>query len=121
MPERLVIDNFLGGLAPSIYSGNPQSQSDPVNTAGWDVFRNSNYTDYGLLQRGYGQSTLTNASVVVGSVQFMKSLNRFNNQKLYCLSQADAGGVNVLHAVDSGSSSVLNASPWPHPDRKSVV
>lgn len=116
MKQRLVIDNFLGGLAPSIYSGDPQSQSDPVNTAGWDVFRASNYTDFGLLRRGYGQSTLTNASVVTGSVQFMKSINRSNAQRLFCLSQNDGvlSNQNVLHAVDLSNNSVLNASPWPH-------
>jgi hypothetical protein len=75
MNTRIVIDNFLGGLAPSRYQGNPTTQSDPQDavSGGFDPYID---TEEGMLRRGFGLSTITNASLMTGNQTWMKAASR---------------------------------------------
>lgn len=119
--ERIVIDNFLGGLAPSRYVGDPTSQNDPgrisgdsapLAGSGWDPMIPS-YE--GILRRGYMKSTITNASFITGGVTHIKPVSFLANSYAYALSESSSPGVCNLHQIDisTSSHSIANSSPWP--------
>lgn len=107
--QRLVIDNFLGGLAPSSYIGN-LTMSDPSNTKGWDALF---YGEENILQRGFGTATLTNASYVAGYQYAMKMISDAVGQRLFTLGDNMAGNATMLHKIDTTTDTVANSSPWP--------
>lgn len=109
--QRLVIDNFLGGLAPSKYIGN-QTMSDPENTKGFDPTVEG---EENVLQRGAGTITLTNASVFQGPVYAMKTISASSGPKLYALGDNAATTGTDLNMVDLLTDTVSASSPWPHP------
>lgn len=109
--QRLVIDNFLGGLAPSIYVGNPQTQSDPDHTSGWEIFSPS---EDGLLQRGYPSKYVTNASLIQGTLHWMKNYNRTAGAYTFILGTDDNLIKNRLYQVNLSSDTLTNSTLFPH-------
>lgn len=107
--QRLIIDNFLGGLAPSPYIGN-ETMSDPSNTKGWEALV---YGEENILQRGMGTASLTNASYVTGYQYNMKVISDAVGQRLFTLGDNLAGNSTLLHKVDLITDTVANSSPWP--------
>lgn len=110
----IVIDNFLGGLAPSRFQGNPNGQSDPqdATSAGWDPYI---VDEEGLLRRGLGTSSITDASLVTGSVTWMQAINRAYGSYVFGIEeQASGSGTNNrLIRIDATTHAYSNASPWP--------
>lgn len=113
MNQRIVIDNFLGGLAPSRYQGAP-TQFDPYDTtsAGWDPYI---IEQEGLLRRGFGETTITNASLITGNFTWMKTASRTYGDFVFGIDQQDtgAGTNNRLMRIDATTHTVSNSSPWP--------
>lgn len=114
MPKQsIIIDNFLGGLAPSTYFGGA-NQADP-KSVGWDC---NLAQDENILRRGYGLSSITNASLVKADITWMKTVNRSAGAYCYLLSKDVDDLVNKLHkiTVQEGATThtVASASPWPH-------
>lgn len=119
MNQRLVIDNFLGGLAPGRYIGDPQTQADP-SSAGWfpvhTAAPDSGLNEINVLQRGYQLDTITNVSAIVGDVKWVRSFSRTGGSYAYLLSVNDGASANknVLHRLDMSSATVTNSGSWPH-------
>lgn len=116
MNQKLVIDNFLGGMAPGTYVGNPNGQADP-GSAGSERsmgFEPNFPGNVGVLQRGFQQATLTNESIFGGLVPFRKQVVTNGTPYLYLLGQDDNAVANKLYQVNLSSHTVTNASPWPH-------
>ena len=112
--QRIVFDNFVGGLAPSRYQGNYNGQFDPYDTtsAGWDPY----FADEeGLLRRGLGTATLTNAPDVTGSVTWMKAINRSYGSYVFGIEEqvSGAGTNNRLIRINAATHTISNTSPWP--------
>lgn len=112
--QRIVIDNFLGGLSSSRYVGNVlagQCDPDEQSSSGWEVFHNTN--DIGLLRRGSVEGTITNVSLIQGKIHWIKTYNRTLGSYIYALGQDDNLNENRLYRIDLASDTVSNASPWP--------
>lgn len=108
--QRLVIDNFLGGQAPSSYIGN-QTMQDPSNSEGWDVMTTGQEN---ILQRGYGTSAVTNASYVDGYLWAMKVATKPDgSNKVYGLAAGSNYTSTKLHEINISDDTVNNSSPWP--------
>lgn len=111
---RIIIDNFLGGLAPSRYQGNTNGQFDPYDTtsAGWDPYF---IDEEGLLRRGLGSTTITNSSDVTGSVTWMKAINRAYGSYVFGVEEqaSGAGTNNRLVRINATTHTLSNSSPWP--------
>ena len=114
MTTRIIIDNFLGGLAPSRYQGNPNGQFDPDDTtsAGFDPYVRTNE---GLLRRGFGQATLTNASLMTGNQTWFRTASRTYGDFAFTIDEqtTGAGTNNRLMRIDTTTHTVSNSSPWP--------
>ena len=114
--QRFVISNFLGGLAPSVFVGNPLNQADPgsasnTHTRGWEVFSNG---EIGSLQRGYTTAPVTNVSLVQGTMFWMKSYNRSIGTFLFMLGTDDNLILNRLLRLDLSNDTVSNSGGFPH-------
>lgn len=115
--QRIVIDNFLGGLSPSRYIGNVQAgESDPTNSdrssAGWDVF--NTVEEAGLLRRGFGEGAVTNVSLIQGKLHWMKTYNRVLGSFIYAIGQDDNLVQNRLYRVELDTDTVTNSTIFPH-------
>jgi hypothetical protein len=109
MTNRLVIDDFLGGLAPSPYVGAP-NQADPFNSKGWDVMAE---VEEGILQRGWGEGTVTNASLSPGAMYAMKTITLNTNPYLFALGDNLLENGTILHRVTLADDTISATSPWP--------
>lgn len=113
--QRFVIDSFLGGLAPSVFVGNPLSQANPglstVRTAGWEVMREG---EVGLLQRGFTRGTITNISLMQGTPWWFKPYNRSTGAFVF-IEGADLNSVkNVIQRFELSGDTLTNSSLFPH-------
>ena len=109
--RRFVIDNFLGGLAPSIYVGNPLNQMDPDHSSGWELFASA---QAGLLQRGYSSKPITNVSLLQGTMHWMKNYNRSVGSFAYGLGTDVNLIMNRLYRVDLSTDTMTNNAQFPH-------
>ena len=109
---KIVIDDFLGGLAPSSYvgglnQGDPGSLSSP-RTYGFDV----NYPDsIGVLRRGFQQDTITNASLM-GAATLARHTIIGQSPHLYILGNHDYFG-NRLYDLDITTNTLVSSSLFP--------
>lgn len=113
MNQRIIIDNFLGGLAPSRYQGSV-TQWDPLDStsAGFDPYIDG---DEGLLRRGFGEASITNASLMTGNQTWMKTASRTYGDFVFTIDEQEtgAGTNNRLMRINATSHTVSNTSPWP--------
>lgn len=116
MPDKLIIDNFLGGIAPSQYVGDVRSQADPGPPGGEHTMGfEPNYSgSVGILRRGFQRSTLTNESIFQGLVQFRKQVMTNGNPYLYLLGQDDNTVENKLFQIDLQTHTAANNATFPH-------
>lgn len=109
MPRlTLSISNFLGGVAPSAYSGDYRSQADPT-TFGWD---SANIIDMGLLRRGFGLTTVTGASIITGSVRWVKTYGSFTPYA-YAYEENTNPTANRLHRINVSTHTVTPSGTFP--------
>lgn len=117
MVQRLVIDNFLGGLAPSRFIGDPLTQTDP-SSAGWFPVHtsapDSGLNEINILQRGYQLDTVTNVSVIQGDIKWVRSFSRGTGSYAYALTVNDASSKNVLHRLEMSTATITNNATFPH-------
>jgi len=118
MVQRLVIDNFLGGLAPSRYIGDPLTQADP-SSSGWfpvhTAAPDSGLNEINVLQRGYQADTMTNADIVYGDIKWAKTYSRGSESYAFLLTKSDSVSTNrtYLHRLDMSTATVTNSGAWP--------
>lgn len=112
--QTIIIDNFLGGLAPSRFQGTP-NQFDPLDTtsAGFDPYITD---EEGILRRGLAETTITNASLATGAITWMKAVNRPSGSYVYGTEEQISGGGtnNRLFQINAVTHAITNASPFPH-------
>ena len=123
MINRISIDNFLGGLAPSRYYGASvagTTMADPAS-AGWfpvhTTAPDSGLNEVNILQRGYQLSSITNVSAITGDIKWIKSFSRGSTNYAYLLSVNDgaSANANVLHRLDLSTSTITNGGgSFPH-------
>lgn len=112
--QKIVVDRFLDGLAPSRFQGSP-SQFDPYDTtsSGFDPHMQD---EEGILRRGFSTTSITNASLNTGTMTWMKPVNRPSGSYVYGIEeQATGSGTNNrLFQINAVSHAITNASPFPH-------
>lgn len=118
---RIVIDEFLGGLSPSRYIGNPTIQSDPGDPSnptsrGWDAFIEG---DVGLLRRGYQEGSITNISLATNfRMQWAKTFNRSsqgaNDPGQYLFGLGDDSTLQKIYRIETAADKLTNSSLFPH-------
>lgn len=107
--QTIEIANFLGGLAPSPYSGDITKHTDP-RSAGWDL---ANLADVGLLRRGFGEADISNVSMITGDIRWIKTYSG-SNAYAY-LYEENTGSANRIHRVAVTSDHVVDTTgTFPH-------
>lgn len=109
--QRIVIDNFIGGLAAGRFQGEI-GQFDPTDgySDGWDAYISG---DEGLLRRGFGETTITNSGSVTGPVTWMKAISRTYGDYVFGVEENSTGN-NRLLRFDTSTHTMSNSSPWPY-------
>jgi hypothetical protein len=116
MKSVITINNFTGGLAPSRYYGDHQTQSDPgdgtIYSRGFDPTMQW-YEN--VLRRSYGTAPLSNASFILGETRYAKAISREGlGSYVYLLANNDDTSGLQLHRIDSQGASVSSSGAWPH-------
>jgi len=108
--EKLIIDNFLGGLSPSRYLGEKNQFDGTENeSAGWDVFDLDDQTN--VLRRGKVRTAITNSNVINGNITWMENAVVGGNQYVYAFEEGFTP--YRLHRINVSNDTLVNSSPWP--------
>ena len=116
MNQRLVIENFLGGLADSRYVGDVSKQSDPgpIGSETSDGWNPAVPDDLNILRRGFPFGSLTDNDLTKGIWPWAKLVKRNGlGAAIIALGLDDTAVANKLYKIELASYSVVNASPWP--------
>ena len=117
---KIVIANFLGGLAPSTFVGDPASQGDPGETGrertrGFDPNLPG---DVGILQQGFQLSSITNVSLFGGHVTHVKQVILNNTPYLFLLGDGyndDNTPKNTIYKINLWTHTNISSSAFaPH-------